>query len=357
MYNSLNEFYSGLTNLETYLDGIEKTKKLISSKEIEINLSTSFKTKFEAVQNYYKSFGSRKVLEYNTIIISLYGFFERFLEDLIKDYINRLNIIVPCVKDLPKKIQKNNFELSADLLKRLNMSKINGTTTKDEIIACLYSCTGDKKKFKVCADAYTHHSSNFRVKSINDFFSNVGISNISTKIKERSQFIDYIMREFDLNNVDTVSQMREEVLFSKIDTLALLRNDVAHGVKSQTLSFNLYVDYIKFFKIYANAICSVLEESMLSYEIKYNSIKLKKAIKVHNSEILCINLVNTSVKKGAKIVAEIVDGKAYRYKYGQIIDIKIGNQHYENVADNVNVDVGLKVDFKIKENYQFYLIN
>ncbi|WP_338412207.1 hypothetical protein MN210_19265 [Psychrobacter raelei] len=59
---------------------------------------------------------SKKIFEYKSLIISLYGILEKHIGEWIEEFINKVPEIVSNYNNLPEKFRDNHFYLSAKLL-------------------------------------------------------------------------------------------------------------------------------------------------------------------------------------------------------------------------------------------------
>ena len=162
---------------------IKRLRNFIQGIELHVNLSTcdpqkiqdtTTKEKLKEYQDFYASIKTEKaILDYTTIIVNLYSAFETFIEGTIMGYLSELNRIVPSFEELPEKIKNNHNSLSAQLLLNLKLQKFHGTITEKAIIENLHSCVGNPglASYVLNVLAFTAHNSNFRVGSINEFFS------------------------------------------------------------------------------------------------------------------------------------------------------------------------------------------
>lgn len=351
MKGNLDEFINGLEKLRDYISGVKLQNELLAS-NLEEREHCEIHNLIEDIKEHHMKFRTKKVFEYNTIIISLYGFFERYLEEIIKGYLNELNNIIDEFSNLPNTISENHHDLSAQLLRNIELPKYQGVISKNEIIKNLYSCiNNDEFNYKINLEAYTYHSSNFRHEEINRFFSNIGINNISHLVKQDSKFKKYMNNNYPEINL---SNTRDKIVFNKLDDLANRRNDVAHGSVGQILNLNLLLEYIDFLEVYGNALFNVLYDKILSYEVKYNSVKLNSPIKIYNNKIIILELENTKIAVGDKIIAERKSNYP-KYLYGNIKELQIDGESCQIISEEKSINIGMEINFKAKENQSFYL--
>jgi hypothetical protein len=301
-------------------------------------------------QDYLLPFKTKKaVFDYKTILISLYGLLENFVESLIKDYLIHLSQIVGNYNSLPPKILETHFHLSANLINLLAYPKYFGVTTKEEIVGNLYFCNAEPTKYKLNVHAYTNHTANFKASTIENFFSSVGIYGLSNKIRKHAQFVEYVSKAFSDMPQDMIP---EQQLFEKLDDLALRRNDISHGVEGDIISIDLLKEYIEFVELYGVVLFDLIIKETLPYEVEHKAKPLKAAIKVFDNRIICLNLENIEMKVGDTLIAK--EGSVYLSS--EIKEIQVDRVSIESITEQQNLDVGIQVEFHAKLSQSFYLL-
>ncbi|MCK5616842.1 hypothetical protein KAR91_84050, partial [Candidatus Pacearchaeota archaeon] len=184
MKASLLALETGLRDLRHYIKGIEIESKLLSFNYEELLPKKSNNPVILFQKHISQSISSKKRFEYNTIIVSLYGFLEQFIEAIIVGYLNYLNRIIPSYDDLPSPIKDNHIELSFELTSKSSKEKSRNYSSPESIIQNLNSCLlSGEENYTINNDAFSLHSANFRVEIVNDIFSRLGIYKISKKIR------------------------------------------------------------------------------------------------------------------------------------------------------------------------------
>lgn len=352
---SLIEFNNGMESLDRYIKGINGHKNLLTDIiNIEKKTSNASDTLFlketkELLLEYFQA--SNKVFQYNSIIISLYGLLEHFIESLVKEYIEYLNRSIPKYSDVPTEIRDNHYEFSANLINNLKLPKYKNITTKELIVSNLYSCTTckGKKSYKINTNAFIHHTSNFRDQSVNEFFKAVGISNITSMLLQNTQFRKYIDSE----------GIEAEDVFKILNDLAERRNRIAHGSEeTNILDISELNRYIKYIKNLACCLNYVVFEQVIPLVVRYgdNITKIGKPIAKFASTTVGIEAYRIKLAVGDILFIE--RGKGERYTFGQVDSIKINNESFSEVdATQKLVQMGIKLDCKVDEECIFYFLD
>jgi hypothetical protein len=97
MKSSLSAFKKGLFDLQLYMEGLVLETKLISiDKTGDL---TDWERHYKLLCDHYHANRSiKKRYDYNSIIISLYGLVEQYIEALMQNYLELLQKIVPYIK-------------------------------------------------------------------------------------------------------------------------------------------------------------------------------------------------------------------------------------------------------------------
>lgn len=323
----------------------------INTQQQSIRIISKLKSKPEyssLIGNLEIDTASTKIFNYNSYIISLYGVFERFIEDTLDKYLSELTKVASCYENLPESIRNNNVKKSAELLLNLDLPK-NKDIDSSEVISKLYGGIANEKT-SIASVAFTQHKANFRCSTISEFFKDVGVFSIHNKLKNYNPLADVILGTFD-----NVSNLKEELLFSKINDLAIRRNDVAHGVKNiELISPEIVIEYCFFIKYYCTALVSLLRDELCEYQMLNESIKVEKIMVIRNS-ILCCNASGVELNKQSKIIVRRANNYP-RFLLADIKKIEVENINVDTVPLELNANVGLELSCHITSGNDFFLV-
>lgn len=353
---AFDEFNKELEDLKQYIQVniIEYQDKISEFHQVELIDTKAIEMQDFFRGKYRKTRTLAKIINYSAVIILLYAYFEKFLENTARYYLEDLCKCCETYDRLPEKIQKNHLEKSIDLIKNINLDKYR-SLTEQEILENLYHCQCENKN-TINFYAYMQHRGNFRSSTILDFFADIGINNINGKIANLDDFKTYIKVKTPELGIFLESKNKDfNHLYSRINDLVSKRNDIAHGMPtSQILSFEIIIDdYIDFIQNYSKSLQEVLYNQVLFYEIKYCLLSLGKPIKVWNNEIIGIEVHNIKISVGDRIIGKKADGNC---KSGTIISIQVNGESKNSIeVEDDSVQVGLKVNFFIKENYEIFI--
>ena len=315
MYVIFESLNMDLVELKNQIDFIEQSKIEIppTSRIYEYSISIS-----------------KKKFEYNSIIISLYGIVENYLERFCFEYIELVETTIPNYSCLDAGFTESHFKLSLDLANKIIGKKHQKYLDLDKvaIIHNLNNCLTNDSNYKLNKEAFTINTGNCNHKKNCETISSMNINNFNAKMVK-------------LNNFNPNS----ENAFNKIDDLVQRRNEVSHGNVSDFLGTTELIPFIDFIENYMLSIAVILQAEI----IELNNLFLKKyrstVIENHiycSSQIIGIeNGVDLELKIGGEILFVKGNGSL---DVCNIIDLK----------ELENKIITIKLNKKIKKNYMFY---
>jgi hypothetical protein len=295
---------------------------------------------------------TKKQFDYNSIVVSLYGFLEQFVEGLCRSYVSYINGVVPTYDELPPELLKNHVPLTLDLISKADLPRYSGTVSVSQLVDNLHSCLSNATGYRLNSDAFSQHTANFRAEVIQSLFGKIGIQNVAKQILERAAFQDYLRVAFPDRDPSTIEAVDA---FFHLDDLAERRNEVAHGMPCQILSNGILLDYVSFFEAYGPALNEAVRSKALETEVKHLAIEVGAPIAVYNGNIVCLELRQTPVRVGDRLIARTANN-SQPFLDGEIQQIQIDGVDCQKVAALPAVKVGLRVDFRAKDNQYFFLL-
>lgn len=333
----LSEFQTEMDLLKYYIDFQNISYK---------NQSKIEKANPDTVLNFL-TISKIKQFDFNSHIISVYGAYEHFIEQLITKYLERICTITTSFNSLPEEIQKNNLNKTLEILKQLDYRK-NKNLRPEKLVEILHKNINENSPV-LNIDAFINHTANFRMSVIDKYFTEIGITNISSLIRQYEPLKSYLE-----NNVSDFSSKKSVIIFQIVEHICDLRNDIAHGVTNvQLINKTILFDYIDFMKIFAESLYELINSNYLSkiYELNNDEIEV---INIFNKEILCFNTRGKIIDKNTKILVKSENHFPSLF-YSNILDIQHNRESIANTSLNENIDIGIKVDKKIKDSMKFKL--
>lgn len=347
MKNSLIQLNNDIDGLIEYIDYNEAVKKFIILAKKD---NGKIQKNANAI-NYNTN--NAKTFEYNSYIISLYGFFERFIEDIARSYLGKFSSLYSNYSELPEIVKNSNIEKVTDLLNKLELPKYQEMDA-NKIVKILNDNINNGIP-SVCIEAFTYHSANFRPKTIGEFFKPIGLNSVLQDVSLIPPMSIRLSELFDNPPAHT-----EESRFEVINTLAERRNHIAHGVQSVDI---MSPNDIKNWCLYIKDFCDSLYQSLRSQQLgklieniesSAKSLLVKiEPIKIFGNKILCFESRNEEIKVGQQIIIKRSSKPNFIIK--EIKSIKINSHDIIRCPPYINKSIGVNLLEGIKSTQSFYL--
>jgi hypothetical protein len=353
MWACLSRLKEGLHLLRHYIDGLDKEDCLLGLRWETCGVAGPLIKDFH---EHFRSKNNKALYNYNTIIISLYGYLERFIEDLIAEHLEQLSSVVKTFTELPGPIQANHLTLSLELSRRIDYQRNVYAVRPEDIIAKLHACYATPDEYQLNLQAFTQHNANFRQTIVNDTFSKCGIMQVGQCLRRSEQFLTYLKNEDSERDVALYLAAEDDIVFFRLNDLANRRNDVAHGTPvDEILSRDILRTYVDFIEAYAEGLALVVYEQTLPYMIK-RAFLLGPPIRVIDNRIVCIELPSGEISLGDTLIAKTQD-PSRPFKGGFIEEIQQNHTPVDTIKGGPGVQIGVRVEFGAKDNHEYYYLN
>lgn len=348
----VNKFLERTNEIEIFLDNISSQKKFLS--ELESVKEILLERDLKSILDYEEKIKllSNSAVQYNAVIISIYGCFEFFIDSILTEYVNEIFKIGDIYESLPEKIKERHIRKIGEYLS--NQNRFNGYDLNQySVIEDVYKCLSNNAEAKLIMPLLLAHGGNMSYPQLIDLMTELGISNVKNKILQNDYFIEYFRDQGKIHEYEASLAGKDSLLFKNLSDLVQERNNVAHGwVIDNRISFIDVKDRIlKFVKCLANTLCDILINE--SFDKLFENNKLKKfdnAIAVYNNHILCLNIKEATLYIGGYIYAKTEDGQS---RCLLIENIQIDGKNCIKVEGG-NIDIGLQINKRVKSTYEFY---
>jgi hypothetical protein len=348
MESNRDQFLKEMSDLRKLISFYNSEIKLLSDFEI-IELTPLSELVIELSTQLKEIHVSKRQFNYNSIIISLYGSFEKFIENTIGIYIDSLNAIILEYDKLPDAILASHFRLSVSLLTKIGSTKY-AHLKKEDIIRDLHTCLNTKESYQLNKDVFSQHDANFKFSVIDQVFSRIGIPTISAQVLEDAEFNDYIRIKLEKNENDLLIP---EDCFVLLNDLAERRNDVAHGVPGEILQNEILLDYIEHLEFYAKSVTEIIIKEYLRYEVIFKAKEMGNVTNLyHNGSVVCVMTNKNRIRLGDKVIGtnEATIVKA------TIVSIQYNESAMDEIDDQDDYEIGIKIDKQFKPNFTLHIL-
>lgn len=259
---------------------------------------------------------------YNAVIISAYGAYERYIESLLDEYIEKQSKMLKKFSQWGKTIRDNYIESWKLLHKNLQYKKY-ATLNEKDLVKNLYDVIY-RGKGCVKSECYYKPNGNYKTKIINEVFQSIGIqaANIKEYCKIPEEDALTLSYETIVNNVDEIIERRHIIAHTsgKVD-------DIMDGDMLQ-----LYICHLK---MYAEALYDFLSDRLM--ERFWSGLKEEHSIlqavnAMKGPHVLVFkNVYGVSFEKDQRVTICMPKGTCPRYKFVRVEEIRV----VKNVGDKV----------------------
>ncbi|HCN41486.1 MAG TPA: hypothetical protein DIS95_03600 [Proteus vulgaris] len=342
---TLNKFVKDINDIREYMKYIE----LVNN--IEGITKPSSDAPLVQLKEHLKKFGvAKKVFEYKSITISLYGILEKYIGIWIKEYLANIPNIVTNYNELPDKIRENHFNLSVKLLGIINEKKYAKyeNISKEQVLSRLNTCIENPSKFQLNSDAFYLQSGNLKHVKVSEAFACLDI-----KLNQVLKIIGTRENGFLCSNMSNVHD-REDEFFKLIDDLVVRRNDIAHGGDiDDILNITKFDEYINFLENYGKAVFQALIERLIEFEAEHLYQKIERVRGIFSKgAVLCFEIENNEICVGDSIIVKLVDGGFIKK---EILEIQIERESIQTISMKEPTDIGINLGGGISNGQTFFV--
>lgn len=351
-----DEYKKQLAEIKTFIQSVELQKDVISELEISekaginnLNLSLQYSKIIKQVVE--------SPIQYNAVIISVYGCFEQYIDNIFEAYCQALYDTIEDYDNFPQKMKEKHIKKLGDFLSNPQRYKNYELTNKQAVRNAAEAFYNPKEGFGNNKRLILTHGGNLKIEQITELASDLGIEDF-----ERNVVSNYVFKEYFINrevfNEETYTRLissGSKRLFEILDRLVEERNNVAHGwVESRIKLSDILNEYIDYMECLAESILEVLIKSI--HITQYNNDKMYligKPLQVIDHHIVCINNQEILLRKGDYLLAVKND----RFKVLTIRTLQKDGIDIEGVYEK-NIDIGIgfekRVDLNVDEEYEIY---
>ena len=351
-----DEYKRQLAEIRTFIQSVELQKDVISEIEFYENKE---KKRLNLLLQY--SAIIKQVVEtpiqYNAAIISIYGCFEQYIDNVFNEYCLAIYGIVDKYDNLPEKMKEKHIKKLGEFLSNPQRYKNYDLTDKQAVKNAVEAFNNPKEGFGNNQKLILSHGGNLKIEQILELANDLGIKNFEKSIVSNYLFKSYFLKR-ELFNEETYNRLisnGSKRLFEMLDRLVQERNNVAHGwVETRIKLSDIASEYIDYMESLAESILEGLIKSF--YIIKCENDKMcliGKPLKVIDHHIICINNREIVFHKEDYLLAV----KGNIIKVLTIKSIQKDGVDIEHIKEK-NVDIGVgfekRVDLNVDEKYEFY---
>jgi hypothetical protein len=202
--------------------------------------------------------GTRKRLDYSSLVVALYGTLEDYVERIAEQCAEVLNGSVSRYLDLPESMRKFHEKGSLTLVEQVLRSAYTGPLTQRDLIANVHGCLEGRSPYRLNFEAFSIHTANVRNGIVRELLSRVGVEGVDEAVGSDIRTTELLNR---------YGRSDGEPHFY-VNDLADRRNMVAHGeAPPDVLSLDVLHEYSEALRVFGEllfekALCGVLNIAM-----------------------------------------------------------------------------------------------
>lgn len=283
---------------------------------------------------------------YSAALTRLYVVYEEFVEELIKEWLERLPAIMAYSK-LGDRIQKTHQEGVGRLLVELKKKRFQQLNV-ESVVSSLFNGLSGNSNYELIPEAFLLHEQNLRKEVLEKLFADAGIENAwdwVEKHREVTRFFQDVVGEA----ITAEAQLNEMIDY---------RNEAAHRVRiNNTIRSKLLLNLCFFIK----AICQALSE-LVTYNLLMHKADTGKARKIGriNRWFDKIEAARARIQSGTLSVGGtvfLVNENACYCCVARIESILLNEESREIVELDSETEIGLKFDVAAKKGLSLYVMD
>ena len=192
-----------------------------------------------------------EIYDRSAVVTRLYAIYERFVEDLISDWLRLLPDLVPRYSDLEEKIQNTHREGIGRLLIDIKKNRFQHLSV-EKVVQGLSCGITDTGKYELLPDAFLLHEQNLRKEVLETVLRNAGIDEAWKWVTNHKE-IKYFVAEVRGSQNTAEGELKQLVDY---------RNEAAHGSADEILGTQELLELGDF----VEALCKSLAD-LVTYNI------------------------------------------------------------------------------------------
>ena len=361
-------YFDKTTQIQLYLETINKQKdfivsnielmnKLKDTEEISAEDSAKISINEEYVSGLSKITNSTVL--YNAAIISIYGSYELYLNEIFKGYIDFFQCYYEEFKQIPNALRQKELEKASDFL--MNPGRYQRyEITQESVINDLNCCINLNLISNLTEELLISHSGNMNSKQLEKLFNEFGISSALDMIYKNKSFRNFIDLNKPEKGIIIPNELQDEISeqagpFSMLNEIVEARNSVGHGwVAQNRVSYEVMLsEYVPYLQTMCLAIKEVLVSSII--KIYVEDMHLNKFDKILglwcSNFVIGINNKNASLMVGKKLY--YCDVFNMFYYVTNICNLENNRKSRKKIIKS-NIDITIELDKKVKDTYMFF---
>lgn len=285
-WNSIDNIRQQLDMIDSHLKNAVINESIIKRAAVAVDA--------DAMQ-LSKAFSQERLFQYKSVVISMYGAFEQYVEGLLTDYITNLHRLIPNFSDLEGRIREEYVERWKAFHRKLRFPQYQSVNEKD-VVKNLYEVICNDKNL-ILPECFKTNSGNYDYNVIRDTYIGAGID-----LQPVEKYIK-LPKDEDVARYETVCNILHD--------LVVRRNEIAHsaGDPLNILSVDKLQLYSNVIRSFAEALFLLVRDVFLQIlwsKKESSSLVLDNTKALKKVEVLYFeNVKNASIKLNQQVVVRM----------------------------------------------------
>jgi MAE_28990/MAE_18760-like HEPN len=287
-----------------------------------------------------------EIYDHCAVVTRLYAIYERFVEDLISDWLRLLPDLVPRYSDLEEKIQNTHREGIGRLLIDIKKNRFQHLSV-EKIVQGLSCGITDTGKYELLPDAFLLHEQNLRKEVLETVLKNAGIDEAWKWVINHKE-IKYFVEEVRGSQNTAEGELKQLVDY---------RNEAAHGSTDEILGIQELLDLADFVEALCKSLVDLVTYNIILRQIDRGLVReignITEWFKKPQAGVAKVKQVTLTV--GESVFLVLVN-KELSYCYSAKIEsIQLNDLSRDCVKITSETELGLKFDRDARVGLTIYV--
>lgn len=287
-----------------------------------------------------------EIYDRSAVVTRLYAIYERFVEDLISDWLRLLPDLVPRYSDLEEKIQNTHREGIGRLLIDIKKNRFQHLSV-EKVVQGLSCGITDTGKYELLPDAFLLHEQNLRKDVLETVLRNAGIDEAWKWVTNHKE-IKYFVQEIRSSQNTAEAELKQLVDY---------RNEAAHGSTDEILGIQELLDLADFVEALCKSLADLVTYNIILRQIATEQVreigKITEWFKKPQAGVAKVKEVTLTVGECVFLVL-VNDELSYCYS-ATIESIQLNKLSHDRLEITSEAEVGLKFDRDARTGLTVYV--
>ncbi|MEG4276296.1 MAE_28990/MAE_18760 family HEPN-like nuclease [Microcoleus sp. MON1_C1] len=287
-----------------------------------------------------------EIYDRSAVVTRLYAIYERFVEDLISDWLRRMPDLVPRYSDLRVEIQNTHREGIGRLLIDIKKNRFQHLSVEKVVQGLSWGIT-DTGKYELLPDAFLLHEGNLRKEVLETVLKNAGIKEPWKWIINHKE-IKYFVEEVRGSQNTAEGELKQLVDY---------RNKAAHGSTDEILGTQELLDLADFVEALCKSLANLVTYNIILLQSDRGLVreigKITEWFPKPQAGVAKVQEVTLTVEERVFLVL-VNDELSYCYA-AKVESIQLNDISHNHVEITSEEEVGLKFDRDARKGLTIYV--